>query len=125
MAHSDASVPYFAATEPRALSFQERTVAERLLVGQPAEYTSQLAGLRVVGRCGCQACPTIFFIMPIAAAREHDLASLVGKDAANGLVGAVLMQREGRLSQLEFYSVDGHDPWSIPNADTLSPAGRA
>src|SRR4249920_3230262 len=97
MPHTDASFPFFIATVPRAVSIQEREVIERLLVGHAAEYTSQLAGLRVVGRCGCNACPTIFFMTHTAADIARDLVSLVGRDAANGLVGAVLMHREGRL----------------------------
>nr|WP_271009071.1 hypothetical protein [Paucibacter sp. B51] len=46
---------------------------------------------------------------------------MAGKDEAGGLVAAVLVAKEGALSQLEFYSVDGHDPWGIPNVETLAP----
>ena len=45
--------------------------------------------------------------------------TMAGKDDADGLVAAVLIEKAGTLSQLEFYSVDGHDPWGTPSAETL------
>lgn len=77
--------------------------------------------LKVVGRCGCGECPTVFFERHHAELAEYELSTYSGVDAEGGLVAAVLLQAEGRLSQLEFYSIDGHEPWFAPQAGQLSP----
>lgn len=121
MAITEPAFPFFIPTEVRPLTEEERSVAERMLSDQAVEYKSQLPHLLVVGRCGCGVCPTIFFQPHVSGDRESDLVSYRGKDAEGGLVGVVLTEKEGVLSQLEFYSIDGHDPWSIPEVETLEP----
>ena len=113
--------PFFILTEVRPLTEEERLIVERLLVDQAAEYKSQLHSLLIVGRCGCGVCPTVFFQPHAPGDRELDLVSYRGKDAEGGLVGVALLEKEGVLSQLEFYSIDGHDPWTIPKVETLEP----
>jgi hypothetical protein len=120
MADKDPAFPFFIATEARALTKEERAVVTVLLENQSEEFKSQLADLSVVGRCGCGMCPTIFFEAHREGDRESDLVSYIGRDESGGVVGAVLLEKKGALSQLEFYSADGHDPWSIPDAETLS-----
>lgn len=105
----------------RSLSFEEVAIVEKLLIGQAENYISQAKRLVVVGRCGCGVCPTIFFQPHADGEHERDLISHIGKDLGGGLVSAVLMEKNGLLSQLEFYSVDGHTPWSLPNAESLEP----
>lgn len=121
MAGAQASFPFFVSSDPRPLSAQERAIVERLLREQPPKYSEQAGALKVVGRCGCGVCPTVFFQQLEDGDREVDLVTMAGKDDSDGLVAAVLIEKEGALSQLEFYSVDGHDPWGIPNAETLEP----
>ena len=115
------SFPFYAPTEQRPLAATERRVLERLLEGASEQRRSEAKHLMVVGRCGCGECPTIFFEAHEEGDRETDVVSYAGRDAYGGLVGVVLLQKNGRLSQLEFFSIDGHDPWGIPGADTLEP----
>jgi hypothetical protein len=84
------------------------------------KFKSQLSELFVVGRCGCERCSTIFFQTHAEGDRERDLVSFAGRDSTGGYVAAVLREKEGALSQLEFYSIDGHEPWFIPELETLS-----
>jgi hypothetical protein len=121
MAAAHPSFPFFMSTDLRPLNPQEQAVLERLLRDQPLKYSGQAGALRVVGRCGCSVCPTVFFQPHEDGDCEADLVTMVGKDDTDGLVAAVLLEKAGMLSQLEFYPVDGHDPWGIPNAETLSP----
>ena len=121
MARPTQAFPFFAPTERRSLSPDERAVLERLLQDQGPQYTTQLNELAVVGRCGCGACPTVFFQAHSSGDQERELISMAGQDATGGLVGAVLLEKQGVLSQLEFFSVDGHDPWKIPDAKHLAP----
>jgi hypothetical protein len=121
MTNEHFGVPFFAPVVPRPLSETERAVIERLASDLGAKYKVQLPGLLVVGRCGCERCPTIFFQSHINGDREHNLASFTGQDLTGGLVAAVLLEKEGMLSQLEFYSIDGHDPWFIPEVKSLAP----
>ena len=113
------SFPFFIHTDVRSLSGEEVAIVERLLIGQAETFKSQVQRLTVVGRCGCGVCPTIFFQPHVEG--ERDLVSHIGKDLSGGLVSAVLMEKNGLLTQLEFFSVDGHDPWSLPNSDSLEP----
>ena len=113
--------PYFMEVAPRDLTSDEREVVMKLLEGAGQEFREQVAKLRVVGRCGCGECPTIFFQPDESGVAEGDLSTYAGTDKEGGIVGAVLLQKRGMLSQLEFYSADGHEPWSPPNARDLTP----
>lgn len=113
--------PFFMPTPVRPLAPNERAVLVRLSRGQSEHYRAQAEHVVVVGRCGCGKCPTVFFEPHREGDRETDLVSYSGRDGSGGLVAAVLLAKEGRLSQLEFYPIDGHDPWGIPAAETLEP----
>jgi hypothetical protein len=115
------SFPFYISTESRPLSESERSVVLHLLSKLDAPYQDQVSGLSVVGRCGCGKCPTVFFLPHAKGDDEHDLVSYIGRDTSGGLVAAVLTEKSGRLSQLEFYSVDGHDPIEIPIPESLEP----
>jgi hypothetical protein len=114
-------MPFFVPTPVRPLTATEREILERLLEGQAERYRSQASNVAVVGRCGCGSCPTIFFAVHHEGDRETDLVSSAGRDASGGLVGVLLLEKEGSLSQLEFFSMDGHHPWGVPGAETLEP----
>jgi len=113
--------PFFVSTLPRELTTHEREVVKRLLEKAEPGYILQVEGLKVVGRCSCGQCPIVFFESHVPGVPEYDLSTYAGKDQEGGLVAAVLLQRQGRLSQLEFYSIDGHDPWYPPKAHDLEP----
>ena len=111
--------PFFVSVDQRDLTDQERALVVDVLRREAPQYLDQVPGLRVVGRCGCGVCPTVFFKVDARGHPNRELASYMGRDAAGGLTGVVLWQCEGALSQLEFYSVDGHDPWAMPSVETI------
>lgn len=114
--------PYFVATAARELSAAEHDTVEKMLETASVQYTGQVAELRVVGRCGCGVCPTVFFEPYDPDTSEEALCTYVGRDKEGGLVGAILMQQRGRISQLDYYSIDGHEPWHPPVAQDLDPS---
>ena len=118
---ADSGFPFFVATPVRDLTVLERATVLKLLEEAAPAYQEQVARLQVVGRCGCGQCPTVFFQAHEPGAQEQDLSTYSGMDKEGGIVAAVLLHKEGRLSQLEYYSVDGHDPWHPPKAKDLKP----
>lgn len=114
--------PYFIATQPRPLSDREYTLVDQLLGINGEQFRNQLPGLVVVGRCGCGICPTIYFQPYTSGNNELEVSQLRGLDFNDELVCATLIQDDGVLTQLEVYSVDGHQPFGMPNLDELQPA---
>lgn len=121
MSTTDSKFPFFITTPVRDLTDLERATVLRLLESAEPEYREQVPRLRVVGRCGCGQCPTVFFEKNEPGTHEQDLCTYTGTDKEGGVVAAVLLQKHGRLSQLEYHSVDGHDPWYPPMAQDLRP----
>ena len=111
--------PFFVSTEVRPLSAVERSIVIRLVSEKAPDFTPQLDQLVVVGRCGCGVCPTVFFQSHHAENRELEVASYIGRGSPGGLVAAVLLRSDEQLSQLEFYSVDGHEPYGAPDPESL------
>jgi len=77
----------------------------------------------VVSRCGC-GCPTIDFAVRTRAASVGSpstiLADFLGVSREGVRVGLILHGREGLLSELEIYSLAGHDSaFSLPSVDSL------
>jgi hypothetical protein len=119
MRNAPPTFPFFVSVDQRDLTDLERALVVDLLRREAPQYLEQVPDLRVVGRCGCGSCPTVFFKRHAQDDRHQELASYMGTDPAGGVTGVVLWQCEGALSQLEFYSVDGHDPWAIPSIETI------
>ena len=111
--------PFFVPTDRRPLSSEEHSIIRRMVGEASPELLPQLEELAVVGRCGCGQCPTVLFQRHERGDQEKDVRRAVGMDKTGGLVAAVLFQKGGLLSQLEFYSVDGHTPWQAPLAESL------
>jgi hypothetical protein len=111
--------PFFLSVKHRSLTASEEALVRYVSDREAPEYRAQIERLRVVGRCGCGKCLTIFFKEPNGPNLERDIATYVGRDSSGGLTAAVLLQSDSELSQLEFYSLDGHDPWSMPSLETL------
>lgn len=80
--------------------------------------------LVVVARCGCGTCPTILFGEsfgddPITSRKSSPVVDLVGRAANGTLVGVVLLAtKEGKVTELEAWSVDGGeiDEWPATTA---------
>jgi hypothetical protein len=120
MSISESKFPFFIPIEPRQLSERETALLNHLVTGQTSNFAKQIGDLQVVGRCGCGACPTIFFLPYQQGESEADLVTRVGTDSFGGLTAVVLLVKAGALSQLEFYSADGHEPWDVPNVHSLA-----
>ena len=122
MPKHEGSFPFFSEVAARSTSKEERAVLHQLLSlgGASPQQLGQLDNLLVVGRCGCGECPTIFFQKHVPGERERDFVSALGRDHEGGIVGAVLLEKDGAPSQMEFYSVDGHEPWAVPESSSLS-----
>lgn len=119
MMHSDSDMPFFISTEKRPVSADEFETLRKIVASEVPERGVELEGLLVVGRCGCGTCPTVFFQPHGSGSQEREVASYMGKEPNGGVVGVVLWEIDGQFSQLEFYSMDGHEPWSIPIVNTL------
>ena len=114
--------------EDRPLSPDERKLLEWLIAhGTPEaeNFAPQLAEVRVVGRCHC-GCPTID--LDIAGTKEHSvgasqiLAGYVGETREGFQVVVLLHAREGKLSELEVYSLSEHEgTFSLPVIESLKP----
>ena len=119
MDHEDPAAARFVAEPERPLTWEERALVEELLRGAPAQAAAHLASLRVVGRCACGQCPTVFFRAPNTEVAARQLASCTGTDDEDGITGVTLWQARGLLTLLEFWSVDGHEPFSAPSIASL------
>lgn len=116
---SAAPFPFFMRVESRALTATERNTVERMASAVSEAYRNQVPQLRVVGRCGCGKCPTIFFQVHRPGDQESEVCMFSGNDSYAGLVGVTLFEKQGQLSQLEYFSFDGHDPWQPPEPEYL------
>jgi hypothetical protein len=115
--------PYFAPGAPRPLRTEEARLVAHLL--ELCGRSGAASELNVVGQCGCRACPTIFFRPSSQAAHERDIGSWHGIDEYGGVVGVSLTEEAGEITQLEIYSLDGHEPWGLPRLSSIEPIGGA
>jgi hypothetical protein len=116
------------ATVNRPLSIDERELICWLIDHGGCEasgFASQIAETRVIGYCGC-GCPTIDLEVGRAPRANSGvpqvLADFVGETPEGLQVGVILFAKEGRLSELEVYSLSGHEkPFSLPTIRSLKP----
>jgi hypothetical protein len=91
-------------------------------VAEAREYEPQLAQLRVVSTCDC-GCPTVDFavgdFVTDLTKPSQILADFLATSPEGFQVGVILHAREGRLSELEVYSIDGCDSFGLPDISTL------
>lgn len=90
-----------------------RWMMENGTVGLHTFY-SQIEGLRVARSCSC-GCPSVRLEVAEGAPLGKDcgdklVGDFAGKTAQGDLVGVLLFQREGKLTELEVYSIDGVGP---------------
>jgi hypothetical protein len=117
---------------PRLLSKEERALIEWLIANGNRDahrYASQIANLRVVGRCTC-GCPTIDLAVGDRAQRKNGpsliLADFDGKTPEGIDVGVILHGRDGEISELEIYPfADVNGPFSLPTIASLRFANQA
>ncbi len=87
-------------------------------------YASQLPDVTVISHCGC-GCPTIDLAVRGRAASLSLTTTILADGEATSpedvLVGVILHARDGLLSELEVYSMEGVDhPFSLPHSDAIT-----
>jgi hypothetical protein len=96
----------------------------RMLVSQTSPHrTAEVERLEVFARCGCGKCPTIMF-QPISDETKGSgrvIADYQGGDQGSGLIGVMLWERNGGISELEAWSIDGKDVCDWPPLDSIRP----
>ena len=106
--------------ERRALTEEEREIVRRLISEACPERLTEADSLEVFARCGCGKCPTIMFhAAPEKKAVGQMIADFQGGDSKSGLVGIILWERDGEISELEAWSIDGKDVESWPPLNTM------
>ena len=97
--------------DKRELTEEERRLLRFLLTGKHA-LESQIDRLKVVARCGCGRCPTIYFGESLGSEPLTHVTKVVDYCglAANGTtVGVTLTEQDGKLARLEAWAVDVGD----------------
>jgi len=112
----------------RPLTAQEATLVRWLLEHGNADapsFLAQLADARVVSRCRC-GCASIDFALggavPLAGSGLHVLSDFQWQDADESLFGVFVFAKDGKLSGLEMWSIDGlAAAASLPEVEQLRP----
>jgi hypothetical protein len=115
----------------RELSSGERDLLLHILEREAPDRIPEVASLKVVARCGCGKCPTVIFgssleSEPRPAMPFTEVANYIGRNSDGVLVGVVLLEREGHLSELEAWSPEGGEvvSWPEPTAvERINEAG--
>ena len=111
----------YAIPHQRPLSSDERSLMAFLLKREAPARLSEIDALSVVARCGCGRCPTVMF-GPITSIPFTEIANYVGRDNQGVLVGVALLERDGKLCELEAWSPTGVDVYAWPELSTLERA---
>src|SRR5262245_34936799 len=117
--------PLMRIAEKRPLSDAERSLLDWLLrhgTPEAAKYVNQLPQVTVASRCGC-GCPTIDLAVAGRTASPGSpttiLADGEGISPEGVRCGIILHGREGIISELEFYPIDGDAKFSMPRIDVV------
>jgi hypothetical protein len=117
--------------DARELTSKERLLLERLLLhGTPESrsYIVQFPSVTVNSRCGC-GCPTLDFAVgqrTAAPGSPSVILSEAGGISPQGIsFGIILHGREGLLSELEVYPIDGEGAFTLPDIDQIDFYGAA
>jgi hypothetical protein len=110
----------------RSLTDAERALLEWLLQHSTAtpEEKAQLPSVRVIGRCSCGCCTIDLAVDGKSASpgtRCEIIADFCGTTPEGVFVGVMLHVCEGRLSELEVYSLDDAKTFSLPHLEALQP----
>lgn len=113
----------YSISEPRPLREPERDLLSFLLSREAPGRKHEIDSLQVRARCGCGRCPTVMFHDKPEKDRSEEriLADYQGGNPESGLIGIILWERAGRLSELEAWSIDGSDVEDWPDVGTLRP----
>jgi hypothetical protein len=111
----------------RELSAEERSLLRHLLEREAPDRLGEIEQLKVVGRCGCGRCPTVLFgpdldSPPLPSRPFREIANHIGRNADGVLVGVAVLEREGRIQELEAWSPWGEPITCWPDPSSLTPA---
>ena len=89
----------------------------------------ELDGLMVIGRCGCQQCPTILLgrgiqVLPTSPCYDITHVVYMGENPQGVIVAVALLERFGQFSELEAWSFGGDAVRSWPRPEALVPAAN-
>ena len=123
-AHAPYSIP-----DRRKPTPEERSLLKFLLERHAPNRLVEVDTLKVVARCGCGKCPTVLFgqkldAEPLTGSPFVQVASYRGKNKDGVTVGVVLIERQGKLAELEAWSPHGPDVKSWPPVAALPPRVR-
>lgn len=116
MADTPYSIPH-----QRPLAPEELQLVSFLLEREASLRFSEIDSLRVEARCGCGKCPTVMFGADTSQPFS-EIANYVGRDKGGALVGVALLERNGKLSELEAWSPSGADIRAWPVLSSLERA---
>ncbi len=112
-------------SEQRALGDKERELLQRLLKTGTEEahsYLKQLPETMVAGRCAC-GCPTLELSVGKKSASLGSpttvLAEASGISPEGVRFAIILHAREGLLSELEVFPIDGNDKFTLPDVERV------
>jgi hypothetical protein len=87
-------------------------------------FAAQLSQAKVISRCAC-GCPTIDLAAGEKKSRTTGVSTILadarGYSPEGIEVDVILHAREGELSELEVYSLDGTSEFTLPRIESLKP----
>lgn len=105
------------------MSEVEQSILRKLVESEIPERLPEIDRLVVVARCGCGACPTVLLSAePFGQAltgKHKELASYRGINAEGVEVGVILLERKGKIAELEAWSPHGESIFSWPAPSAL------
>jgi len=113
--------------EYRDLTPDERVLLQWLLANgfeDTSLFAAQLSQAKVISRCAC-GCPTIDLVIGDRMSRTEGVSTIIAQAGGNSPEGVkvdvILHAREGELSELEVYSLDGTSEFTLPKIESMKP----
>jgi hypothetical protein len=105
----------------RDLTSVEAALLRYVLEREAPEHVAEVDALKVVGQCRCGACPTVIFQSPGIRRTRSEVAAYAGRNKAGVNIGIAVQLADGKLFELEGWSLDGQEPITWPELETLRP----
>ncbi len=104
----------------RELSKEEKNILTLLFRKEKPEWLTLIERLKIIARCGCGKCPTVFFGSSYDQKVEKGalIIDYQGTDQNNTLIGISIFGTKEAPTQLEFWSIDGL--WDLVDFPILS-----
>ncbi len=113
----------YSITYKRELNEKEKELLGFLIAKEKPEWLSLINKLKIIGRCGCGKCPTVFFGFSyddVVKKNQNLIIDYMGNGEHGELIGVCLFGDNEIPSELEFWSINGqNDVTEIPAIKTL------